>query len=69
MSGYMLSSSEGEDSDTEISLGLLHDDEMPSVTVKTDEAFAATANRLAILGRRRRNHRQVRRCTYPRSSY
>ncbi|KAK4589239.1 hypothetical protein RGQ29_020012 [Quercus rubra] len=57
MSGYMLSSSEGEDSDTEISLGLLHDDEMPSVTVKTDEAFAATANRLAILGRRRRNHR------------
>nr|XP_023897953.1 phospho-N-acetylmuramoyl-pentapeptide-transferase homolog isoform X3 [Quercus suber]POE53951.1 phospho-n-acetylmuramoyl-pentapeptide-transferase like [Quercus suber] len=57
MSGYMLSSSEGEDSDTEISLGLLHDDEMPSFTVKTDEAFAATANRLAILGRRRRKHR------------
>jgi len=69
MSGYMLSSSEGEDSDTEILLGPLHDDEMPSVTVKTDEAFAATANRLAILGRRRRKHRQVRRCTYPRSSY
>ncbi|KAL4627539.1 hypothetical protein ACB092_05G172500 [Castanea dentata] len=57
MSGYMLSSSEGEDSDTEISLSPLYDDEMPSVTVKTDEAFAATANRLAILGRRRRKNR------------
>ncbi|KAM3748635.1 hypothetical protein ACB098_05G124000 [Castanea mollissima] len=57
MSGYMLSSSEGEDSDTEILLSPLYDDELPSVTVKTDEAFAATANRLAILGRRRRKHR------------
>ncbi|KAM4112218.1 hypothetical protein ACJW30_05G124400 [Castanea mollissima] len=57
MSGYMLSSSEGEDSDTEILLSPLYDDEMPSVTVKTDEAFAATANRLTILGRRRRKHR------------
>lgn len=57
--GYVLSSSEGEESDAEIVLYPMADDDMPKVVVSTDEAFARAAHRLAMLGRKRRKHRQV----------
>ena len=69
MTGYMLSSTEGEESDTEIALNPITDDDMPSVTVKADEAFAVTAHWLAIPGRRSRKQRQVFRCSTYHSSY
>ncbi|KAB1221340.1 hypothetical protein CJ030_MR2G005419 [Morella rubra] len=55
--GYVLSSSEGEESDAEIVLYPMADDDMPKVVVSTDEAFARAAHRLAMLGRKRRKHR------------
>lgn len=69
MTGYMLSSREGEESNTEIRLNPITDDDMPSVTVKTDEAFAVTAHWLAILGRRSRKQRQGCCCSSYHSSY
>lgn len=57
--GYVLSSSEGEESDAETMLYPVADDDMPKVLVSTDEAFSTTAHRFAMLGRRRRKRRQV----------
>lgn len=65
----MLSSREGEESNAEITLNPITDDDMPSATVTTDEAFAVTANWLAILGRRSRKQRQVCRCSSYHRSY
>jgi phospho-N-acetylmuramoyl-pentapeptide-transferase len=60
MSSYMISSSDGEESDAEIVLNPITDDDLPRrVRVSTGEAFGMTAHRLAILGRRRRKHRRV----------
>ena len=69
MTGYMLSSREGEESDTKITLNPITNNDMPTVTVKTDEAFAVTAHWLAILGRRSRKQRQVCHCSTYHSSY
>ncbi|KAF5475157.1 hypothetical protein F2P56_006992 [Juglans regia] len=55
--GYVLSSSEGEESDAETLLYPVADDDLPKVLVSTDEAFSTTAHRLAMLGRRRRKRR------------
>lgn len=54
----MLSSSEDEESDEEIVIYPITDDDMPRVRVSTDEAFA----RFAMLGRKRRKRRQVCHC-------
>lgn len=51
--GYVLSSSEDEESDEEIVIYPITDDDMPRVRVSTDEAFA----RFAMLGRKRRKRR------------
>lgn len=60
--GYVLSSSEDEESDDEIFIYPITDDDMPRVRVSTDEAFAMTTQRFAMLGRKRRKQRQVCHC-------
>ncbi|XP_059438304.1 phospho-N-acetylmuramoyl-pentapeptide-transferase homolog isoform X1 [Corylus avellana] len=54
--GYVLSSSEDEESDSEIVIYPITDDS-PRVRISTDEAFAMTTQRFAMLGRKRRKHR------------
>ncbi|XP_062161141.1 phospho-N-acetylmuramoyl-pentapeptide-transferase homolog isoform X2 [Alnus glutinosa] len=55
--GYVLSSSEDEESDEEIVIYPITDDDMPRVRVSADEAFAMTTQRFAMLGRKRRKQR------------
>ncbi|KAI4343075.1 hypothetical protein MLD38_027620 [Melastoma candidum] len=57
VSGYLLSSSENEDSDGEIVISAAPDADLPMVSETTNEALAVTAHRFAILGRRRRRRR------------
>ena len=57
----MLSSSEDEESDSEIVIYPISDDS-PRVRISTDEAFAMTTQRFAMLGRKRRKQRQVCHC-------
>lgn len=59
ISGYVLSSSENEDSDGEIVISAAPDADLPRVNETTNEALAVTAHRFAMLGRRRRRHRYV----------
>lgn len=58
----MLSSSEDEESDSEIVIYPITDDS-PRVRISTDEAFAMTTQRFAMLGRKRRKQRQVCHCS------
>ncbi|KAL5771981.1 hypothetical protein ACOSQ2_011905 [Xanthoceras sorbifolium] len=55
--GYMVSSSDEEDSDGEIVLNPVTDIDLPSVSVSSDESLRVTAHRLAIMGRARKRHR------------
>ncbi|KAI4304475.1 hypothetical protein MLD38_039979 [Melastoma candidum] len=57
VSGYLLSSSENEDSDGEIVISAAPDADLPKVSETTNEALAVTAHRFAMLGRRRRRRR------------
>ncbi|KAH7568587.1 hypothetical protein JRO89_XS06G0018900 [Xanthoceras sorbifolium] len=57
--GYMVSSSDEEDSDGEIVLNPVTDIDLPSVSVSSDESLRVTAHRLAIMGRARKRHRHV----------
>ncbi|XP_028767181.1 phospho-N-acetylmuramoyl-pentapeptide-transferase homolog [Neltuma alba] len=55
-SGYLLSSSDGEDSDGEMVLTPANDVDLPSISVSNSDALTVTAHRLATLGRRRKRH-------------
>lgn len=58
---YVLSSSDGEDSDGDVFLTPVNDVDLPSVSVSNNDAITLAAHRLATLGRERKKHRQVRR--------
>lgn len=58
-SGYLISSSDGEDSDGEIVLTPVNDVDLPTVSVSNNDALTVTAHRLATLGRGHKKHRQV----------
>ncbi|KAJ6770100.1 PHOSPHO-N-ACETYLMURAMOYL-PENTAPEPTIDE-TRANSFERASE [Salix purpurea] len=56
--GYMLSSSDGEDSDGEYIINPVTDMELPTTKVSTNDSLTLTAHRLAMIGRappKRRN--------------
>nr|KYP38758.1 Phospho-N-acetylmuramoyl-pentapeptide-transferase isogeny [Cajanus cajan] len=61
-SAYVLSSSDGEDSDGEAFLTPV-DIDLPSVSASTNDALTVTAHRFATLGRERKKPRQVCRKT------
>ncbi|KAK9696952.1 hypothetical protein RND81_08G006400 [Saponaria officinalis] len=59
-SDYMIFSSDGEDSDGEILVTPINDVDMPTIKkqfVNTEDAFTATAHRLAMLGRKHKKYR------------
>ncbi|XP_010052066.2 phospho-N-acetylmuramoyl-pentapeptide-transferase homolog isoform X1 [Eucalyptus grandis] len=56
-SGYMISSSDGEDSDSEMILNPSNDMDVPKYKVSTNDALTITAHRFALIGRRRRKRR------------
>ncbi|KAF8030940.1 hypothetical protein BT93_D0205 [Corymbia citriodora subsp. variegata] len=56
-SGYMISSSDGEDSDNEMILNPSSDMDVPKYKVSTNDAFTITAHRFALIGRRRKKRR------------
>ncbi|KAK0577946.1 hypothetical protein LWI29_002702 [Acer saccharum] len=56
-SSYMVSSSDGEDSDGEIVLNPVTDIDLPAVSVSSDESLRVTSHRLAMMGRARKRHR------------
>lgn len=58
-SAYMLSSSDGEDSDGEIFLTPVNDLDLPSVSASNNDALTVAAHRFANLGRGRKKSRQV----------
>ncbi|PKI67984.1 hypothetical protein CRG98_011580 [Punica granatum] len=58
-SSYMISSSDGEDSDGEVLINPVSDVELPRVKVSTNDALTMTAHRFAMIGRRRKRHRLV----------
>lgn len=58
-SAYMLSSSDGEDSDGEIFLTPVNDLDLPSVSESNNDALTVAAHRFANLGRGRKKSRQV----------
>ncbi|GAV82322.1 Glycos_transf_4 domain-containing protein/MraY_sig1 domain-containing protein [Cephalotus follicularis] len=55
--GYMISSSDGEDSDADILLNPVSDIDLPTITVSNEDSLKVTAHRLAMLGRGRKKHR------------
>ncbi|XP_030470752.2 phospho-N-acetylmuramoyl-pentapeptide-transferase homolog [Syzygium oleosum] len=55
--GYMISSSDGEDSDSEMMLTPSNDMDLPKYKVSTNDAFTITAHRFAMIGRRRKKRR------------
>ncbi|KAJ6979423.1 hypothetical protein NC653_027537 [Populus alba x Populus x berolinensis] len=57
--GYMLLSSDGEDSDGEYIINPVTDMELPTAKVSTNDALTLTAHRLAMIGRAPRKRRQV----------
>lgn len=57
--GYMLSSSDGEDSDGEYIINPVTDMELPTTKVSTNDALTLTAHRLAMIGRAPPKRRQV----------
>lgn len=58
--GYVQSSSDGEDNDVEFIINPVSDVDLPTTTVSTHDALTVTAHRLAMIGRGRRKRRQVR---------
>ncbi|XP_048141416.1 phospho-N-acetylmuramoyl-pentapeptide-transferase homolog [Rhodamnia argentea] len=56
-SGYMMSSSDGEDSDSELILTASSDVDLPKYKVSTNDALTITAHRFALIGRRRKKRR------------
>ncbi|KAJ6893839.1 phospho-N-acetylmuramoyl-pentapeptide-transferase [Populus alba x Populus x berolinensis] len=57
--GYVLLSSDGEDSDGEYIINPVTDMELPTAKVSTNDALTLTAHRLAMIGRAPRKRRQV----------
>ncbi|GKV36982.1 hypothetical protein SLEP1_g45060 [Rubroshorea leprosula] len=56
--GYLLSSSDGEESDVDIVLNPVSDLDLPTATrVSNDDALTLAAHRLAMIGRGHRRHR------------
>ncbi|KAK7331354.1 hypothetical protein VNO77_25577 [Canavalia gladiata] len=54
---YVLSSSDGEDSDGEVFLTPVTDVDLPSVSAADNDGLTVAAHRLAIIGRGRKKHR------------
>lgn len=57
--GYMISSSDGEDSDGDYILNPVSDVDLPSNGPSSNDALTITAHRLAMIAKGRRKHRQV----------
>lgn len=55
----MISSSDGEDSDSEMILNPSSDMDLPKYKVSTKDAFTITAHRFAMIGRRRKKRRYL----------
>eukprot|EP00257_Ricinus_communis_P023054 XP_015582946.1 phospho-N-acetylmuramoyl-pentapeptide-transferase homolog isoform X1 [Ricinus communis] len=56
IAGYLISSSDGEDSDGDYVLNPVADIDLPSASVSNNDSLTVTAHRLAIIAKERRKH-------------